>query len=348
MKVLLVVDQARAAAVVSDLRSGGWQVVTASDVPSALSVARREAPDVIVASDRLPGGGGPMLVARLRGLLATALTPIIALGGDASADAAMRSVGATDSIPTDADASTLLAALHRAVHGARPAAPEVAPDRLLSDRHRLRTLEATGLVAGEADPWFDRVTRIAIDLLPTATSLVSLVDRYHQFFPGRSDLDPAGGDRQTPLSQSFCQWAVTSGQRLVVEDARNHDVLRHNQATKDLSVTAYAGVPITVDGATLGTMCAVDYEPRRWDDEDLMILEQLAVIAQAEIAIRLAAPIDPGAQHVPRTVVAAVNRGIGSSSALLTAVRPDVTRPAFDGLVGIIAWFNRRLSHVTG
>lgn len=84
----------------SDLRAGGWQVVAASDVPTALAVARREAPDVIVASDRLAGGGGPTLVTRLRGLITSALTPIVALASDPSAEAVMRSVGATDSIPS--------------------------------------------------------------------------------------------------------------------------------------------------------------------------------------------------------------------------------------------------------
>ena len=59
-------------------------------------------------------------------------------------------------------------------------------------------------------------------------------------------------------------------------------------------MVAYAGVPLrAVDGEPIGTLCALDYEPRKWSKDDLAILTDLAaeVIAELQLltATRLAA-----------------------------------------------------------
>lgn len=97
---------------------------------------------------------------------------------------------------------------------------------------------------------------------------------------------PEGGERENDLSYSFCQWAVTSEEPLVVSDARSHPLLRYNRAVDERGVVAYAGVPLVVGGRALGTVCAVDERPRDWDDDDLTLLRDLAEIARVEIELR--------------------------------------------------------------
>ena len=260
-----------------------------------------------------------------------------------AAEAAMMTAGATSCVPAAAGPAQVRDEVARVTNGERPAVTGV-PPQLLSDAHRLRMLHDTGLEPGGRDRWFDTITDVAADLLPATTTLVSLVGADSQFFPGRSHQGRHDADRQTPLSQSFCQWPVASGERLVVEDSHHHPVLRHNAAVHTLDVRAYAGVPLEAGGATLGTVCAVEYEPRQWDDEDLDILTRLAEIAECELALRLATTTgDPAGGTGNSIVLPSVKRGIGQATRLLDDARPDPTSHASRGLIDLIGWFTHRL-----
>ena len=80
--------------------------------------------------------------------------------------------------------------------------------------------------------------------LGVPVALVSLVDDERQFFPGQVGLpDPWCDSRQTPLSHSFCQHVVRSGEPLIIEDSRLEPLVQHNLAITDLNVIAYAGMP---------------------------------------------------------------------------------------------------------
>ena len=127
-------------------------------------------------------------------------------------------------------------------------------------------LQATGLLDSDIDPAFDRHARLAAQVLNAPVALVSLVDADRQFFKSCLGLpEPWATKRGTPLSHSFCQHAVASREPLIVDDAREHAVLRDNPAIRDMGVVAYAGIPlIDGDGNALGTLCVIDSQPRHW------------------------------------------------------------------------------------
>jgi len=155
----------------------------------------------------------------------------------------------------------------------------------LDDRERLAALRRTGLLDSAASPGFDRLTRLATRLLHAPVSLVSLVDDHRQFFKSVTGLEL----RETPLSHSFCQHVVRSGEPLVVPNARSDERVAGNLAVDDLGVVAYAGVPlVTADGHVLGSFCVIDTEPRTWSDDELEILEELAGSVMTEIELGLA------------------------------------------------------------
>ncbi|MBL7261055.1 GAF domain-containing SpoIIE family protein phosphatase [Paractinoplanes lichenicola] len=162
-------------------------------------------------------------------------------------------------------------------------------DRGLGDRSRLDALARTGL-GPVPDPVFDRFTAMVRTVLRVPVALVSLVDESRQVFPGACGLgEPWLGRRQTPLSHSFCQHVVISAEPLVVTDARTDPRVTGNLAIADLGVVGYAGMPLTdADGHVLGSLCAIDTEPRQWTPAELDLLADLAAACSDSLRLRIA------------------------------------------------------------
>ena len=205
---------------------------------------------------------------------------------------------------------------------------------VLSDSARLEALERSGLVDTAAEAAFDRLTRLAAAVTDAPISLVTLVLPERQFFKSARGLEePWATARETPLSHSFCQWPVRLGRRLVVEDAREDPRLCDNLAIGDLGVVAYAGAPLTTqDGHVLGTLCVIDSKPRRWTEEQLELLEELAELARGTIELRELRAERAGAtptRSLPlvRGPRGAERHGLNIEAfARLTGVAPDTLR----------------------
>ncbi|MGI9174280.1 MAG: ATP-binding protein [Rhodothermales bacterium] len=158
----------------------------------------------------------------------------------------------------------------------------------VAEKARLEALRTTGLLDSPPEEAFDRLTTLVRRLLDVPVSLVSLVDEDRQFFKSALGLpEPWATLRQTPLSHSFCQHVAASGAPLIVPNARAHPVVCDNPAIEDLNVAAYLGTPLrTPDGHVLGSLCAINEEPRPWSSEDVSILADLGAMAMTEIALR--------------------------------------------------------------
>jgi diguanylate cyclase (GGDEF)-like protein len=156
------------------------------------------------------------------------------------------------------------------------------------DAARLAALRELELLDGPPDRTIDRLTRLATKLLDVPISLVSLVDADRQFFLSQQGLKGEyARTRQTPLSHSFCQYAVATGEPLVVADAREDPLLADNLAIRDLDVIAYAGMPLILDdGAAVGALCVIDSKPRDWTQGELETLHELAEAVKEIIHLR--------------------------------------------------------------
>jgi hypothetical protein len=155
------------------------------------------------------------------------------------------------------------------------------------DPGRLEALEATGLLDSDISPEFDRLARLAAHVLHAPVALVSLVDKDRQFFKSCLGLpEPWASNRGSPLTHSFCQHAVASREPLLVSDAREHPVLRHNLAIRDMGVIAYAGIPlIDTNAHALGTLCVIDSQPRHWTSQQIALLADIAASVVTEISL---------------------------------------------------------------
>ncbi len=155
----------------------------------------------------------------------------------------------------------------------------------LHDPDRLAALRETQLLDAPSKKSLDRYVRIARAALGVPAALVSLVDDHRQFFASLTGLpEPWATCRETPLSHSFCQHVVRGAQALVVEDAREHPLVRDNLAVRDLAVIAYLGVPIRSSGGhMLGSFCVIDSQPRPWSERDIAVITDLADAVNDEI-----------------------------------------------------------------
>jgi diguanylate cyclase (GGDEF)-like protein/PAS domain S-box-containing protein len=175
---------------------------------------------------------------------------------------------------------------------------------LASDVGRLEVLQSTQLLDSEPEPAFDRLTRLAANLLGAPTALVSLVDAHRQFFKSAFGLnEQLTRDRETPLSHSFCKYVARDRAPLVVGDARQHPVLRDNPAIRDHSVIAYAGIPLVVEDQAIGAFCVIDDKPREWRQEKIQILQDLADSVVSEIRLRMALQSERDAQALTAAIV---------------------------------------------
>jgi signal transduction histidine kinase len=126
---------------------------------------------------------------------------------------------------------------------------------------------------------FDRLTLLTTKLLDTPVSVFSVVDvendrQYFKSFKGLPE--PWAGKRETPLSHSFCQHVRYFSRPLIVEDAREHDVLRHNLAIRDIGVIAYLGFPVFDEAnEAIGSLCAIDSKPRAWSEDQIEVMRSL-------------------------------------------------------------------------
>lgn len=160
--------------------------------------------------------------------------------------------------------------------------------RALSNPARLQALKRTGLMDSLPDPAYDRFVRLASRLTGSPVATITLVDDQRQFFKAAYGMgEPWASKRETPLSHSFCQYVASTGQPLVVEDARRNNLVQDNGAVADMNVIAYLGSPVRSQGKCIGSLCVIDNQPRRWRSSDRAALEDLADCLNAEMELRL-------------------------------------------------------------
>jgi signal transduction histidine kinase/DNA-binding response OmpR family regulator len=162
-------------------------------------------------------------------------------------------------------------------------APELARD--LNAPGRLAAVDATGLLDAPVEPAFERLARLAAHALGVPVAIVSLIDDSRQFHLAAVGL--GADERETPVADSYCQHLIDERAPLVVEDARTVSALRELPAARDEFAVGYLGVPLMSDaGDVLGSVCALQPQPRRWTESEVQALEDLAAAAATELALR--------------------------------------------------------------
>lgn len=117
-KILLVEDdRAQLTLLAKRLKSAGYDVLGASDGMTAVSLARKEKPDLVILDLGLPAGDGFTVMGRLQTLIPTSTIPIIVLSSREAAqtsEAALKA-GAQAYLQKPVDPDVLLGKIREAV-----------------------------------------------------------------------------------------------------------------------------------------------------------------------------------------------------------------------------------------
>lgn len=165
-------------------------------------------------------------------------------------------------------------------------------ERLSSEElARLGEIARLDLTSVEQDEELQRIVQRAGKELDLPIGLVSIVLDGAQHFVARMGLggwlEEANG---TPGEWAFCLNAVETKRQFVVEDAREHPVVKDNPLVHNDGVRCYAGSPLmTASGHALGTLCVLGAEPRQFSEEDLAKLDAMAAEVVAHLESRVAA-----------------------------------------------------------
>ncbi len=150
-----------------------------------------------------------------------------------------------------------------------------------NEAQRLQALQALEILDTSSEERFDRLTRIAQHILQVPITLISLVDVERQWFKSRQGLDA----RETPREISFCGHAILGTETLLVPDTKADVRFADNPLVVNAPhIRFYAGAPLTLSsGLTVGTLCAIDSEPREVSQAQLAVLHDLAQCVVVEL-----------------------------------------------------------------
>ncbi|MEO5534615.1 MAG: GAF domain-containing protein [Pseudolysinimonas sp.] len=150
-----------------------------------------------------------------------------------------------------------------------------------SEAQRARAVERLEILDTEPEERFDRIVRLARSTFQTRSAAFTVLygDRHwHKASVGKDD--------ELPRESSLCELTVAQGRPLVIGDAWNDPrVLDLAVLRRGDGVRFYAGHPLRAPGGEfIGVLSVSDPAPRDPEDMDVVILRDLALKIEAELA----------------------------------------------------------------
>ncbi|MEM1260314.1 MAG: ATP-binding protein, partial [Bacteroidota bacterium] len=149
---------------------------------------------------------------------------------------------------------------------------------------RLDRLRYYDILDSPDEAMFDDLTKLTAKILEVPICLISLVDDNRQWFKSRYGLEAT----QTPREISFCQYAIMEPKTFEINNALDDDRFKETPlVTQGPNIRFYAGAPlIDAEGASIGTLCAIDSVPRELDEEKRHYLELISNTVMKMIVLR--------------------------------------------------------------
>ena len=164
-----------------------------------------------------------------------------------------------------------------------------------NEAERLAALKSYRILDTAAEQSYDDITALAAHICEVPIVIISLVDEYRQWFKSKIGLDV----EQTPREIAFCAHAILQKEPFIVTDATKDERFANNPLVKgETHIQFYAGFPlINPEGLALGTLCAIDRQPRRLSAKQEKAMQALqrqvmALLELRRVSARLADALD--------------------------------------------------------
>ncbi len=157
---------------------------------------------------------------------------------------------------------------------------------LLRSPERLAAVQRSGLLDSPPEEAFDALTRLAALLLKAPASFISIVDAERDFYKSQIGFPDTLAHQRQLTGRTFCHHALAQAEPLVIDDTQAHQEWQAVPTVTSMGVRAYVGVPVRLDGQTIGSLCVIDHQPRAWTATELAIITQLAMSASRELGLR--------------------------------------------------------------
>jgi EAL domain-containing protein (putative c-di-GMP-specific phosphodiesterase class I)/GAF domain-containing protein len=155
-------------------------------------------------------------------------------------------------------------------------------DHLVNEEARLNALRNLSLLDSAPSDSFDRLTRLASQLLSAPVSTISLTDQDRQWFKSKVGVDLT----EIPREQAPCAYAIEGKGVFVVPDL-NADPRFVGSPLAESGIRFYAGAPLfTREGYGLGTLCVVDEKVRELAPGEEQVLLDLAGMVMSQIELQ--------------------------------------------------------------
>jgi len=159
-----------------------------------------------------------------------------------------------------------------------------------NEQDRLAALDNYDVLDTPREEAFDRVTRLVRSIFGVSMSTVTLIDGHRQWFKSQQGMP----HQETERGPSLCNAAINHPRPLVVPDTLADRRFADNPfVTGAPFIRFYAGVQLrSPEGDAVGTLCAMNDQPRSFDNTQLAILVDLAKTVTSELELRTLATRD--------------------------------------------------------
>jgi EAL domain-containing protein (putative c-di-GMP-specific phosphodiesterase class I) len=143
------------------------------------------------------------------------------------------------------------------------------------------TLKISNAINSQAEPQIEKITQLAARMLNCSFALINLVDRDRQWFETEYE-----GVEKLPKDSAFSAQTITAKTgKLVIPNALEDPKFRSHTLVKGSPfIRAYAGVTLySAVKAPIGTLCAVDKNPRQFSGEDIQNLQLFAHLEEGAL-----------------------------------------------------------------
>ena len=140
---------------------------------------------------------------------------------------------------------------------------------------RLAELKRLLILDSSAENAYDDITRLLATSLEVPISLVNMLDDDRDWFKSCVGMPLT----ESPAETSFCGAFFNTAENLiVVEDATESPLFAaHPLVTGEPFIRFYAAARLSINGQTVGTLCAYDLKPHKISVEQIQQLQALTL-----------------------------------------------------------------------